>query len=228
MSTGAVVWLAAHPVHLTLNFPPSLDFEEDMKAICKLWTLLGLVAVTMASTASAAEPVVVDLTTSEGVIRLELDAEKAPKTVANFVSYVNSGHYDGTIFHRVIPSFMIQGGGMAADMKEKKTEPPVVNESSNGLRNVKYTVAMARTSAPNSATSQFFINVANNDFLDRANAQDGYGYAVFGKVVSGQEVVDKIAAKKTSTKRDPASGIPMGDVPVEPITITSAKVVAAE
>ena len=228
MSTGAVVWLAAHPVRLTLNFPPSLDFEEDMKAICKLWTLLGLVAVTMASTASAAEPVVVDLTTSEGVIRLELDAEKAPKTVANFVSYVNSGHYDGTIFHRVIPSFMIQGGGMTADMKEKKTEPPVVNESSNGLRNVKYTVAMARTSAPNSATSQFFINVANNDFLDRANAQDGYGYAVFGKVVSGQEVVDKIAAKKTSTKRDPASGIPMGDVPVEPITITSAKVVAAE
>jgi peptidyl-prolyl cis-trans isomerase A (cyclophilin A) len=153
---------------------------------------------------------------------------EGPKTVENFVAYVKSGHYDGTVFHRVIPSFMIQGGGMTADLREKKTEPPVVNEAGNGLKNLKYTLAMARTPNPNSATSQFFINVADNAFLDRANSQDGFGYAVFGKVVSGQEVVDKIAAKKTTVKQDPVNRIPMEDVPAEAITIVSAKLVEAE
>lgn len=169
--------------------------------------------------------VLVDVTTNAGVIRLELYPTKAPKTVENFLAYAKSGHFEGTVFHRVISDFMIQGGGMAADLKEKSTEPPIVNESANGLKNVKYSVAMARTSEPHSATSQFFINTGDNAFLDKANAQDGVGYAVFGRVTTGQEVVDKISAVKTTTKRDPASGAPMADVPVEPITIISVKVV---
>jgi cyclophilin family peptidyl-prolyl cis-trans isomerase len=199
-----------------------------MKSFCIAPISFCVAVLTLASVAGAAEPVVVDLVTSEGDIRVELDAEKAPKTVENFVAYVKSGHYDGTVFHRVIPSFMIQGGGMTADLREKKTEPPVVNEAGNGLKNLKYTLAMARTPNPNSATSQFFINVADNAFLDRANSQDGFGYAVFGKVVSGQEVVDKIAAKKTTVKQDPVNRIPMEDVPAEAITIVSAKLVEAE
>lgn len=204
------------------------EASNPMKSFHLARASFGLVVLALGSFASAAEPVVVDLVTSEGEIRIELDAEKAPKTVENFVSYVKSGHYDGTVFHRVIPSFMIQGGGMTADLREKKTEPPIVNEASNGLKNLKYTLAMARTSNPNSATSQFFINVANNDFLDRANSADGHGYAVFGKVVAGKEVVDKIAAKKTTVKRDPINGIPMEDVPAETITIVSAKLVEAK
>ncbi len=177
--------------------------------------------------AESAEPVVVDLTTSEGVIRLELDPEKAPATVANFVNYVKSGHYSGTVFHRVIKGFMIQGGGMTADLKEKATEPPIVNEAGNGLRNRKYTVAMARTSQPHSATSQFFINTADNGFLDRDQSQDGFGYTVFGKVVSGQEVVDSIAGKATGVKASPLNPAQlMENVPREPITITSVKIVS--
>ncbi len=199
-----------------------------MKSILTLLIALALVATVSTRSTVAADPVVVDLTTSEGVIRLELDADKAPASVANFVAYVKAGHYAGTVFHRVIQEFMIQGGGMAADLMEKPTNPPIVNEGGNGLKNRKYTIAMARTPDPNSATCQFYINTVDNDGLDRANSQDGFGYAVFGKVVSGQEVVDKIAAKKTTTKRDPASGQPMGDVPTEPITITAAKVVSGE
>ncbi len=196
-----------------------------MKLLCsKFVAVIGAMCLS-ANLGLAADPVTIDFTTSEGVIRIELDAEKAPVTVKNFVSYVKSGHYDGTIFHRVIPNFMIQGGGMQADMREKSTEPPIINESANGLKNVKYTIAMARTNAPNSATSQFFINVRDNVDLDRAMAQDGVGYAVFGKVVSGINVVDKIAAKKTGTKRDPLHGFPMENVPTEPITIISAKIV---
>ena len=154
----------------------------------------------------------VKLATTMGDIVIELDAAKAPKTVDNFVQYVKSGHYDGTIFHRVIGNFMIQGGGMTADMKQKPTRPPIPLESRNGLNNVRGSVAMARTSDPNSATAQFFISVKDNAFLDAANAPDGQGYAVFGKVVSGMDVVDKIRAVPTGP----------GDVPATPVVIKSA------
>ena len=162
----------------------------------------------------------VELTTSAGAIRIELDAEKAPVSTENFLAYVASGHYDGTVFHRVIPGFMIQGGGMDAQMKQKATRDPIANEAANGLKNEKYTLAMARTSDPHSATAQFFINTANNAFLDfRSESMQGWGYAVFGRVVAGQAVVDKIESVKTGRK-----GF-HDDVPVEAITIESARVV---
>ena len=161
----------------------------------------------------------VKLATSAGDIVVELDAAKAPKTVANFVQYVKDGHYDGTVFHRVIPTFMIQGGGMKADLTEKPTRAPIPLESKNGLSNVRGSIAMARTNDPNSATSQFFINVQDNPRLDAANARDGNGYAVFGKVVSGMEVVDKIRAVPTSSKG------PYDDVPMMPVTINKATIV---
>jgi peptidyl-prolyl cis-trans isomerase A (cyclophilin A) len=164
----------------------------------------------------AAQAQKVKLVTTSGDIVIELDAAKAPKTVDNFVKYVKSGHYDGTIFHRVIPTFMIQGGGMTADMKEKTTREPIPLESRNGLSNVRGSVAMARTGDPNSATAQFFINVQDNPRLDAANARDGNGYAVFGKVVSGMDVVDKI--RETPTGSRP----PHDDVPTTPITIKKA------
>jgi peptidyl-prolyl cis-trans isomerase B (cyclophilin B) len=152
-----------------------------------------------------------------GTITLELDQEKAPNTVANFLSYVNKGHYNNTIFHRVIPGFMVQGGGMEPGMKEKKGDQPINNEANNGLKNQNYTVAMARTGDPHSATAQFFINVADNGFLNHtAPSQQGWGYAVFGKVVSGTEVVDKIKAVKTSRKGY------HDDVPVEDVVIEKA------
>ncbi len=158
----------------------------------------------------------VKLATSAGDIVIELDAAKAPKSVDNFVKYVNAGHYNGTVFHRVIPSFMIQGGGMTADMTEKSTRPPIALESKNGLSNVRGSVAMARTGVPDSATSQFFINVNDNLRLDAANSPDGNGYAVFGKVISGMEVVDKIRAMPTASRGT------HGDVPTTPITINKA------
>lgn len=152
-----------------------------------------------------------------GTITLELDQEKAPNTVANFLSYVNKGHYNNTIFHRVIPGFMVQGGGMEPGMKEKKGDKPINNEANNGLKNLSYTVAMARTGDPHSATSQFFINVADNSFLNHtAPSQQGWGYAVFGKVVSGTDVVDKIKTVKTSRKGY------HDDVPVEDVVIEKA------
>ena len=136
-----------------------------------------------------------------GVVTLELDADKAPKSVANFLSYVGKGHYNNTIFHRVIPGFMVQGGGMEPGMKEKRGESPINNEANNGLKNNKYTVAMARTSDPHSATAQFFINAADNAFLNHtAVSQQGWGYAVFGKVISGSDIVDRIEAVKTGRK----------------------------
>lgn len=157
------------------------------------------------------------LKTNKGDITLSLDAVKAPKSVANFLQYVKSGHYDGTIFHRVIDNFMIQGGGMSAGMKQKPTGAEIENEANNGLKNDRYTVAMARTSEPHSATAQFFINVNDNDFLNHTapNAQ-GWGYAVFGKVVAGTEVVDKIKAVKTGRK-----GF-HDDVPKEDVVIEKA------
>ena len=152
-----------------------------------------------------------------GVITLELDADKAPKTVANFLAYVESGHYDQTIFHRVIPGFMVQGGGMSAGMKEKKTGAKLENEANNGLTNDCYTVAMARTSDPHSATSQFFINVKDNDFLNHTSPTgSGWGYAVFGKVVAGTEVVDAICKVKTGRQ-----GF-HDDVPKEDVIIDKA------
>jgi peptidyl-prolyl cis-trans isomerase B (cyclophilin B) len=158
------------------------------------------------------------LTTNHGKIKLELDAAKAPKTVENFLAYVRSGHYDGTIFHRVIEGFMVQGGGFEPGMKQKPTNDPIENEAKNGLKNEPYTVAMARTSAPHSASAQFFINVNNNSFLDYPG-QDGWGYCVFGKVVEGTEVVDKIKSVKTTR-----SGM-FSDVPVDNIVIEKAEVV---
>ena len=161
----------------------------------------------------------VKLTTNFGDITLELDAQKAPITVANFLQYVESGFYDGVIFHRVIDGFMVQGGGFDADMKQKKTQAEIKNEADNGLTNDKYTVAMARTSVPDSASSQFFINVGNNDFLNHsAPTSSGWGYCVFGKVIEGMDVVDKIKAVKTTSK----SG--HQDVPVENVIIQKAVV----
>ncbi len=153
--------------------------------------------------------------TGYGVITLELDQDKAPKSVANFLSYVNKGHYNNTIFHRVIPGFMVQGGGMEPGMAQKTCDAPIENEANNGLKNANYTVAMARTGDPHSATAQFFINVADNGFLNHtAPSQQGWGYAVFGKVVSGTDVVDKIKAVKTSRKGY-HDDVPQTDVVIE-------------
>jgi peptidyl-prolyl cis-trans isomerase A (cyclophilin A) len=177
--------------------------------------LVALLAAALLSAPAWAQQKV-KLATSMGDVVIELDAAKAPKSVDNFVQYVKAGHYDGTVFHRVIADFMIQGGGMLPDMKEKPTRAPIPLESRNGLSNVRGTVAMARTMDPNSATAQFFINVKDNSFLDQPNSRDGNGYAVFGKVVSGMDVVDKIRA------------VPVGDkgghqnVPTLPVTIRKA------
>jgi peptidyl-prolyl cis-trans isomerase B (cyclophilin B) len=160
----------------------------------------------------------VRMTTNKGNITVELDEAKAPKTVANFLDYVNKGHFNNTIFHRVIPDFMIQGGGFEPNMKQKPADQTVENEAKNGLKNDKYTVAMARTSAPHSASAQFFINTKNNAFLDYPG-QDGWGYAVFGKVTEGQDIVDEINKVKTSR-----SGM-HSDVPVEAIVIEKVEVV---
>ena len=176
-------------------------------------------AILAAGMPLAAAAQTVKLATSLGDIVLELDAAKAPKTVENFVQYVKAGHYDGTVFHRVIENFMIQGGGMTADMNEKPTRAPIPLESRNGLANVRGSVAMARTSDPNSATAQFFINVKDNAFLDAANSRDGNGYAVFGKVTAGMDVVDKIRNVKTGNKG------PHQNVPLEPVTIKKATLV---
>ena len=158
------------------------------------------------------------ITTNHGAIKLELYADKAPKTVENFLAYVNAGHYDGTIFHRVINDFMVQGGGFEPGMKQKPTNATVENEAKNGLKNDPYTVAMARTSDPHSASAQFFINVKNNAFLDYPG-QDGWGYCVFGKVIEGQDVVDKIRAVKTTR-----TGM-FADVPADDVIIEKAQVV---
>jgi len=158
------------------------------------------------------------LTTNHGNIKIELNAEKAPKTVANFLAYVNEGFYTNTIFHRVIEDFMIQGGGFEKDMKQKPTKTQLENEANNGLKNVKYSIAMARTSAPHSASAQFFINTKNNDFLDFPG-QDGWGYCVFGNVVEGMDIVDKINSVKTTRSSM------FQDVPAEDVVILKAEVI---
>ncbi len=189
----------------------------------KFFVTVFSLAILLISTqvfAAAKPSPAVQLDTNMGSIVLRLDAAKAPVTVENFINYVKSGHYDGTIFHRVIKDFMIQGGGMTSDMKEKPTQKPIKNEASNGLNNDKYTIAMARTSNPNSATAQFFINVKNNDFLNySAPTAQGYGYAVFGKVIKGQEVVDKIKGVATGNR-----GM-YEDVPKQPVIIEKAFVI---
>ncbi|PKO34625.1 MAG: peptidylprolyl isomerase [Betaproteobacteria bacterium HGW-Betaproteobacteria-7] len=162
----------------------------------------------------------IKLTTNHGVITLELNAEKAPKTVANFLAYVEAGHYDNTVFHRVIKNFMIQGGGMEPGMKQKDCQAPIENEAANGLKNKRGTVAMARTNDPHSATAQFFINTVDNDFLDfKAPSGQGWGYCVFGEVVEGMDVVDKIRSVKTGNK-----GFHQ-DVPAEDVIIEKAEIV---
>jgi peptidyl-prolyl cis-trans isomerase A (cyclophilin A) len=186
----------------------------------KLKHLFVLTAAAVAPGALAADPQV-DVRTSAGTLRLELDPAKAPKTVENFLQYVRDGHYDGTIFHRVIPGFMIQGGGMTPNMAQKKTRAPIPIESKNGLKNELGSLAMARTSDPNSATAQFFINLKNNSFLDYPGS-DGHGYTVFGKVVSGMDVVNKISATPTGSQ-----GMHQ-DVPRTPVVIESATVVGGK
>ncbi len=182
--------------------------------------MIGLILGAGARARAERSHPLVKLETSMGDITLELYPDKAPVTAANFLEYVKAGFYDGTIFHRVIPGFMIQGGGLDAQMSKKATRAPIKNEADNGLTNDTYTVAMARTGDPNSATAQFFISVANNTFLNHtAKTPQGWGYAVFGKVVKGKEVVDKIKGVATTTKGD------YENVPQEPVTILKATVV---
>jgi cyclophilin family peptidyl-prolyl cis-trans isomerase len=182
-----------------------------------MWLLMMAL---MADPGAAAVAPRVALETSAGQIVIELDAAKAPQTVENFLTYVRDGFYDGTVFHRVIPDFMIQGGGFTAEMQQKQVRSPIQNEARNGLRNTRGSVAMARTNNPHSATAQFFVNLVDNVALDQASARPGdFGYAVFGHVVSGMDVVDKIALVRTGNRG------PHRDVPVEPVVIRSAKVV---
>ncbi len=189
----------------------------SLKVVVMCMVVLGV----MTSTIRAANPVVL-VETNMGNFKIELFEDKAPITVKNFLQYVEDKHYDGTIFHRVISDFMIQGGGFEPGMKEKKTRDPIKNESNNGLSNVKYTVAMARTPQPNSATAQFFINVKDNTFLDKAKARDGVGYCVFGRVIEGTDVIDKI--------KDVPTGSVKGhdDVPTKDVVIKSVRRIKEE
>ena len=181
--------------------------------------LTNLLAPVVARAAAAKGNPMVLISTSLGDIKVELYPDKAPETVKNFLQYVDAGYYNNTIFHRVIPGFMIQGGGLTADMQDKRAgqRAPIKNESSNGLHNEVGTLAMARTSAPDSATSQFFINTKNNDFLNKEKAQDGVGYAVFGKVIEGMDVVDKIAGVRTGARGGHK------DVPEQDVTVKSVR-----
>ena len=182
--------------------------------------VLAVVAGANVAGAQGSKNPMVLIQTSLGDITVELDQEKAPISTKNFLDYAESKHYDGTIFHRVIKGFMIQGGGFDQNMKQKATKPPIKNEAGNGLKNAKYTIAMARTNVVDSATSQFFINSVDNAFLDHKNdSPTGFGYAVFGKVVKGTDVVDKMEKVATTTRAG------MQDVPVEPVVIKSVTVV---
>ncbi|AXW86171.1 peptidylprolyl isomerase [Lonsdalea britannica] len=185
------------------------------RILATIATVFTLSAFLPAFAATASTHVL--LTTTAGNIELALDDQKAPESVKNFVSYVDSGFYNGTIFHRVIPGFMAQGGGFTSDLKQKATQPPIKNEADNGLRNLRGTISMARTSEKDSATSQFFLNVADNAFLD--HGQRDFGYAVFGKVVKGMDVADKISQVQTENVG------PYQNVPIKPIVIQSAKII---
>ena len=190
-----------------------------MKRLARITLIAAALAAGLAAPAWAQK---VKLSTSMGDIVLQLDADKAPKTVANFVQYVKAGQYDGTVFHRVMDGFMIQGGGMTPDMQEKPVRAPIPLEASNGLSNLRGSVAMARTQNPNSATAQFFINVGDNLRLDAANSPDGNGYAVFGKVVEGMEVVDKIKTVPTGNKGR-HQNVPQTPILINKTTILSEK-----
>ena len=187
----------------------------------KVLILCFVVFSVVAGTARAANPVVA-VETNHGTFKIELFEDKAPGTVKNFLKYAEDKHYDGTIFHRVIPTFMIQGGGFEPGMKEKKSRDPIKNESSNGLSNLKGTIAMARTGEPDSATAQWYVNVKDNTFLDKAKARDGVGYCVFGRIIEGLDVVDKIKAVDTDTVKS------FENVPTKDVVIKSVKVVKEE
>ncbi|OIR02664.1 peptidyl-prolyl cis-trans isomerase A precursor [mine drainage metagenome] len=195
-----------------LEIPRPIDLSRRL--LLSAAAALGL-AVSTALPARAETPPRVELVTSLGTIEVQLDPQRAPKTVANFLQYVKSGFYGGTIFHRVIPGFMIQGGGFTPDMQQKPTQPPIPLESRNGLKNLRGTIAMARTANPNSATSQFFINLVDNPALDYPQP-DGHGYAVFGQVIKGMDVVDRIAKVPTQDAG------PYQNVPVTPVVIKQA------
>jgi cyclophilin family peptidyl-prolyl cis-trans isomerase len=185
--------------------------------------VLGLLPLAAPAKEATAMPVNIVLETNLGAISLELYPDKAPKTVANFTDYVRAGHYDGTVFHRVIPNFMAQGGGFTADLQQKPTNAPITNEADNGLQNLRGTIAMARTGEPHSASAQFFINVADNAFLNfSAPTRQGWGYAVFGKVTGGMDVVDAMVALPTG-----AAGPFGSDVPKQAVVIESARVLDA-
>jgi peptidyl-prolyl cis-trans isomerase A (cyclophilin A) len=202
--------MLARPLHWPADSFPNIRKDIMLKRIA-----LAACTVLLAGNLLAAENPRVLLTTSLGEIELELEAEKAPVSVENFLGYVDSGFYDGTVFHRVIPGFMIQGGGFGEGLNQKPTKAPIKNEADNGLHNVRGTVAMARTQNVNSATSQFFINHRDNDFLDHGSRD--FGYAVFGKVVRGMEVVDQIAQVPTGNRAM------MQNVPLTPVKIITAK-----
>jgi len=187
------------------------------------WKPLVILSATAAGGGALAADPQVDLKTNLGTIRLELYPAKAPKTVENFLQYVKDGHFNGTVFHRVIDNFMIQGGGFDKSYKQKPTRAPIENEAKNGLKNDLGTIAMARTSAPHSASSQFFINGKNNDFLNAANAQDGWGYAVFGKVVSGMDVVMKISKTPVGPAGPFDTHAPKEQVVIESATLATDK-----
>ena len=185
--------------------------------------VLGLLPLAAPAKEATAMPVNIVLETNLGAITLELYPDKAPKTVANFTDYIRAGHYDGTVFHRVIPNFMAQGGGFTADLQQKPTNAPITNEADNGLQNLRGTIAMARTGEPHSASAQFFINVADNAFLNfSAPTRQGWGYAVFGKVTGGMDVVDAMVALPTG-----AAGPFGSDVPKQAVVIESARVLDA-
>jgi peptidyl-prolyl cis-trans isomerase B (cyclophilin B) len=193
-----------------------MERKETMKRLFATAVFILILALPLSAPAGESAPRV-RIETSMGNITVELNPQAAPKTVDNFLQYVTDGFYDNTIFHRVITSFMIQGGGFTTQMQQKPTRPPVVNEADNGLKNDEGTIAMARTMAPHSATSQFFINAKNNDFLNHTEkSATGWGYCVFGRVVNGMEVVKAIENVKTTTK------FRYGDVPVEPVIILKA------
>lgn len=215
---GASAFLKPKRDHLLTLPTVGLAIEPQPAAVASRAT--GFITVSNVQRSARKERFyMVELTTNMGKIGIKLDAEKAPKTVENFLAYVSSGHFNGTIFHRVIDGFMIQGGGFDESMSQKPTRDPVENEASNGLKNKAYTVAMARTSDPHSATAQFFINVVDNAFLDfKSPSGSGWGYTVFGEVVEGKEVVDKIKKAKTANKGFHA------DVPVDPVVIQKAEV----
>lgn len=206
-------------IRQVLRFQPIVFFLLGLMMMALSLSAQATTSSTTQGNTMSTNPKVL-LQTNKGDITLELDAEKAPNTTQNFLNYVNAGFYNGTIFHRVINNFMIQGGGFEVGMKQKETNAPIENEANNGLKNDRYTIAMARTNDPHSATAQFFINVADNDFLNHTNpTPNGWGYAVFGKVVEGTDVVDSIKGVKTGNK-----GFHQ-DVPVEDVIIENATVV---